>query len=74
MGHNLLECLSEVPVEVAEVFFDCLFFLVIQLRQQDLNAVFCPRKALGLSLKLGELLQVLLVPFLTVAVLPRELV
>ena len=66
--------LSKVLVELLEVFFKSLLFLLVKLIQELGNALFRALKSLSLSSQLMVLLQVLLIPLLAMPVLSWELI
>ena len=74
LGHNLLESLLEVLIESQEVLLERFSFLLVKLSEEHPDTFFSIFERVGLAFKFSVLLEVLLVPFLTVATFSREFV
>ena len=74
LGHDLLESLLEMLIESQKILLECFSLLLVKLSEEHPDAFFSISERIGLAFKLSVLLEVLLVPFLTVAALSWECV
>ena len=72
LGHDLLKSLLEMLIESQEILLEGFGFLLVKFSEEHPDAFLSISERISLEFKLSVLLEVLLVPFLTVAALSWE--